>query len=525
DVPYGRMTTDGNLVFMIDDLGRVERTNMGMIRLGGVRPSDTRRNTLIALELATEGKLRWKIGAGENRSSAFSESFFLGPPLPLNGRLYVIVETAGDLHVCCLDPQTGDEIWRQQLAALETGGIQQDAIRRVAGAVPTYHEGVLICPTGAGAIVAVNLIDRSLRWGKNYPRSELFGPMTMHRSSRPASLLKRWHDGAAIASGSMVMVTPAESERLFNLDLLTGEDRARPSRREKMLYLAGIRGDRYFVVGSESLQAFDTSSGKAVWKTQSDLTHAGQLVAGRGVFGDGVYYLPLTDQEIVAVSLDDGSVIDRRETAFPLGNLVAVDGEVISQSATTLAVAYGEQSLRPRVDQALRENPSDFDALVRKSQLLIQEGDRDEALVLLGRARKLRGDDDEVHELSVNAMLGILREDLNADSDIVATLDELIDFPEQRAEFIGLRIRAALAQSDVEAATEQLIQLTRLAVEEMLQPGIAEQIVGPANHSCTLEAWLAARVADTLAIAQTQNDSSEWVDDRFANAFLDLEEA
>ena len=61
-----------------------------------------------------------------------------------------MVEIAGDILLCCLDPASGKEVWRQHLIALESGGIDTDAIRRVSGAMPTYHEGLLICPTGAG---------------------------------------------------------------------------------------------------------------------------------------------------------------------------------------------------------------------------------------------------------------------------------------------------------------------------------------------------------------------------------------
>ena len=42
----------------------------------------------------------------------------------------------------------------------------------VAGAMPTYHEGLLICPTGAGAMVAIDLGDQTLRWGVHLERNQ-----------------------------------------------------------------------------------------------------------------------------------------------------------------------------------------------------------------------------------------------------------------------------------------------------------------------------------------------------------------
>ncbi len=79
-----------------------------------------------------------------------------------------------------------------------------------------------------------------------------------------------------------------------------------------------------------------------------------------------------------------------------------------SQGPTTLAVAFGEATLEPIVNRMLEEDPNDFEALVRKSELLIQRGQRDEALELLNRARAMEPDNDEVRMLSVEAMLGSL---------------------------------------------------------------------------------------------------------------------
>ncbi len=173
DLPYGQVTSDGTRVFMLDDLREVEMAsyNTGMLNLRGTRPADTRTNTLVALDLETEGKLLWLLGAGADKESGLTDAFFLGPPLPLDGRLYVMVEIAGDINVCCLDPATGQ---RTMAAAGRGRGIRRHRFRSNPPrgcATPTYHEGLLICPTGAGAIVAIDLADRMLRWGVNYDRN------------------------------------------------------------------------------------------------------------------------------------------------------------------------------------------------------------------------------------------------------------------------------------------------------------------------------------------------------------------
>lgn len=506
DVPYGRITSDGQRVFVLDDLRQVEITTLSGMMMRGTRPADAGSNTLVALDLATEGKLLWRLGSEADGESNLSDAFFLGPPLPLDGRLYVMFELAGDINLCCLDPATGNEFWRQQLVAVESVGIDGDPIRRVAGATPTFHEGILICPTGAGAVVALNLADRTLRWSITFNRmSDRIRNVRGRRGLDVSQLMHRWYSGAAIASGTSVLVTPIESDRLFGCNLLTGEKLFAGIPRDYMRYLAGIRDGKFLVAGANQVEAYALDGGRVVWTTPEDMLAAGQHIAGVGVFGENEYFVPTTSNQIVAISLQDGSVTGRRDTRYPLGNLVAADGEIIAQSATALLVAFGEATLEPLVNRMLEENPNDFDALVRKSELLIQHDDRQAALDLLARAREMQPDNDEVRMLSVTAMLGSLRESSEIDPKLVDTLDGLIDRPSQRAELLALRIRSSLADQEYVVAASKLIELSSLVVQEPLLESAADQIVADPSRQCSLDAWLSARVGEISAAASEED--------------------
>ena len=506
DVPYGQVSSDGKRVYLLDDLKKIEAAVYGSARIRAGRPTDTSSNTLVALDLATEGKLRWRLGVGADEASTLSDAFFLGPPLPLDGRLYVMVEIAGDINVCCLDPETGDEIWRQQIVAVESGAIHTDPIRRVAGAMPTYHEGLLICPTGAGAMVAIDLGDQTLRWGVHLERNqEMYRSVGGRgRAVESKQLMQRWFTGTAVADGRSLLVTPIESDRLFAFDLLTGEKLFPEKNRLGRRYVAGIRGNKFFVVESNSVAAFDLSNGRTAWKTPRDFLSVGQQISGLGVFGDGVYYVPTTANQIIGVSLDDGSVVERRTTRFPLGNLIAADGEIISQGATTLSVAFGERTLEPLVNRILEEDPSNFDAIVRKSELLLQHGQRDEALDLLEQARQMQPDNDEVRMLSVSAMLGTLRDDLEGNEGLADTLDLLIDRPSQRVELLALRIRSAMAEEQYEEAARQLIDLSSLVVSEPLLESSADQVVADPGRDCSLDGWISGQSQDIVRSASRE---------------------
>ena len=515
DLPYGQISSDGERVFMIADLEEVEMTSISPIMgIRATRATDAGSNTLVALDLATEGKLLWRLGKSEAVTSTLSDAFFLGPPLPLDGRLYVMAELAGDLILICLDPATGKEYWRQHLVAVESGKIDLDPIRRVAGATPTYHEGILICPTGAGATVAVDLADRMLRWGVTYSRNDDPSRSMMRRTRgvEASQLMQRWFSGVAVADGHAVLVTPVESERLFALNLLSGEKLFSEKNRLSMRYLAGIRDGRFFLVGANQVSAYDLETGHTIWATSSDLLSVGQQIAGRGVFGDGFYLLPTTSNQIIKIDLEDGSILDRRDVQFHLGNLIASKGEIISQGTDTISVAYGEASLGPRVERALKANPDDLDALIQKAELLLQGGKRIEALNLLDRARKHDPKNIDALMLSVSAMLDSLRTNPQIEGELVETLDELIDQPEQRIELLALQARAAIDQQQYLIATETLLKLSEMTSEHGVSEGVAARMMTDPARKGTLDAWIAAR-ANFISDSATE-DELELINDK-----------
>ena len=497
DLPYGQVTSDGERVYIIEGLKKVNSPPRRMFR--GV-PTQVSGNSLVALELESEGILKWFQGNRAGPDSPLANAFFLGPPLPVEGRLYAMCELAGDIFLICLEPQTGNEIWRQQLVAGEFGTINGDAIRRVAGAMLSYQDGLLICPTGAGALVVVNLGDRTLRWGVNYERNATMTRFVQSGGgANMEQLFKRWFTGTAIVSDLSVLVTPVEADRLFGMNLLTGRPLFTKKSRLEMRYLAGIRGDNFFVVGPGVMKAYSLADGTQAWKTNSDMFASGQQVSGQGVFGNDCYLLPTTTQEIVRISLKDGAVMDRRVTNYELGNMVAVDGEVITQGPTKLSVAFGEGTLVPMVERMLEEDPDNFDALVRKSELLIQSGDISDALNLLAKARLAQPENDEVRMLSVSGMLVRFREQGSFTPQQIEELSRLIDRPSQLVEFTALRLEYAMAAEDDEQIPQLLLELSKLIVREFKPDDSAEGVVGQAGRGCRLDAWVNGRVREYLA--------------------------
>ena len=58
-------------------------------------------------------------------------------------------------------------VWSQKLGR-PNSTLPQDSIRRYQGATLAASEGIIVCPTNSGAIVAVDIMSRSLLWAHAY---------------------------------------------------------------------------------------------------------------------------------------------------------------------------------------------------------------------------------------------------------------------------------------------------------------------------------------------------------------------
>ena len=208
DALYGQISSDGQSVFVLDELGfapsLANSAQQMIIAQGGLafrHPGAPRSsNQLVSLSLARQGAAQWIVGGetGEDEPK-LAGAFFLGPPLPLEGKLYAVAEFNGEIRLVVLEAKTGRLQWQQQLAHVDNRTILVDAGRRLSGATPSYDGGVVVCPTSAGAVVAVDVTMRSLLWGFQYVkrpeanRQQVFGfaPFNMpgrNRSDRGGSM-------------------------------------------------------------------------------------------------------------------------------------------------------------------------------------------------------------------------------------------------------------------------------------------------------------------------------------------------
>lgn len=390
DLTVGTLSSDGEHVFAVESLD----TSPGTTIVNGGVPATTpvTTNMLTAVELAS-GKLKWEIGGPRgDYELEQSGTFFLGPPLPHQGNLYCLTESSGEICLLVLDPNTGVLRWSQSLVQ-PPNGLMQYRPRQQAGLAPSASNGVMICPTAAGAVIGIDLVRRMLLWGyvydRNIPpvpqdrRGALLAQMANYFVIGSKDDEDRWTDSPVTIASGRAIVTPRDSDELHCLDAADGTLLWKRPRGEG-LYVAAVHDGRIVIVGKNEVRALDLADGSDAWSQPAPIPAPG----GRG-FRDGDFYrLPLSTGELATIDIRTGRIRARTPVSVRqgIGNLIAAGGQVISQTPHELIGYQSVEQLEQQIQVALEEDPGDATALVRRGELLLHRGDERAALEVLRSA-------------------------------------------------------------------------------------------------------------------------------------------
>ncbi len=466
DLTYGTLASDGRQVYSVEEL---DLSGLGS-DVWTVLPNGHRRNSvntrdtnrLAARELRTQGKLKWSVGGvtGEDEPK-LAGVFFLGPPLPLMGYLYALAEVKGqEIRLVALSPETGALEWSQQLAVVDPP-ISFDEVRRTSGATPSFADGVLVCPTAAGAVVGIDLSTRSLLWGYQYPRLNLaVAPRFNVRGTSYVNPERRsgdhWADTAITIAGGHVLVTPTETDEIYCLNLADGKELWKQDRGTH-LYVACVHDGKAYLVGQNSMSVVNLADGTR--KGQIPFPE-GALPSGRGFYSGHYYYLPLSTAEVAKVNLDAGRVEDTarsRSGSIP-GNLICYRDSIISQGADYLDAYYQLDALKDRIEQTLAEKPDDPQALAALGEIKLDEKELGSAVDLFRRSYALEADPATRVQL-VEGLLAGLRSDFAAYRQSLDELEQLIQQPRHRIEFLRFKAAGLQLSGEVMPAFETYLQL------------------------------------------------------------------
>jgi outer membrane protein assembly factor BamB/tetratricopeptide (TPR) repeat protein len=380
---------------------------------------------LMAQDLAT-GKVRWEMGGLSPEPSsrklvpeeiaALNDSLFLGPPLPLQGELYVLVQKkatiardhpAAFLFACPalkaapinvpaiairlarIDPKRGAVLSVKTLATLEDPS-ERLPFRRIQAHHLAAGGGVLVCPTHAGLVLGVDLLTQELLWVFDYrdpkelpefnpklrglPAGWVLGPDGPYN---PSAFQKSAKVSAPLIQGDRVLFTAPDGDAVYSLRLADGSPRWKNKWQDDDLYLAGSAGGKVLIVGKQSVRAIDLAKGESLWTLPTGLP------SGEGVFSGNVYYLPLKEAgrdkqpEICAIDVAKGQIVAHvrsRKHGVP-GNLLFFADMIVSQTPDAVTVFPELRARLAEVDAQLAKNPNDPTALVLRARLRLDKGD------------------------------------------------------------------------------------------------------------------------------------------------------
>ena len=338
DFLQGHASSDGNFIF------HVVKSSVAPDPVA-VRPSfsvpglsdSLTPNVLQALDVRNEGALAWEAGGGKTTGDPrLAEVSFLGAPLPVDGVLYAIGKRQQEIVLVALNSEDGKLVWLQSLASSEDSSrgarYSRKSIRLSHSLKPSFSNGILVCPTGKSAMVAVDTIGRRLLWGMQ---------MNVGKSSRSSSspILAFQNPQVLIENSKIVAFDVSKTPRLLVLDLFDGSPLLKIGKSgeqvRNVLHIASVDENQVVMVEKTGVRAvaIDGSDDK-LWKTS--IADFGPPT-GRGYVSQSALYLPTEDNAIVKIDLKNGKIVDGVQADQPFGNLVVHQGRVISRRETSVS--------------------------------------------------------------------------------------------------------------------------------------------------------------------------------------------
>jgi len=378
--------------------------------------------------------------------------------------------------------------------AMVENSILNEPFRRLAGASPSYADGILICPTSAGAVVAVDLATRSLLWGYRYARTQ--DPNTHRRmiamrlgGYRGMEPIPRWFDATAAVVEGRVLLTPVESEWLHCLNLVDGKLLWKHKRTDE-LYLACVYQGKVVLAGKSGVRALRLADGKPAWNGRPVALPEASMPSGRGFLAGDRYYLPLSTAEVVAIDLDAGEIshVSKSRKGNVPGNLVCYKGKVISQGFDGVEMFYQLDPARKEVEQRLAANPDDAEAVSLRGEILLDEKKQAEAIACFRRAYALdKGP--RTRDLLRDALLDGLRLKFAQYRDQSKEIESLLDDSQQRATYVRLTATGLHRAGEWQPAFQQYQKLIALDEKQRRMESVSGSV------SVRRDRWLRARLA------------------------------
>ncbi len=354
----GQLTSDGERVFGVDLLSFSAADFDSDVAPRSQRDVEA-HNQLVALDVPAVAagptpasprapRIAWRIGGSRGPSPAdpLAGHLFLGPPLPVGGVVFAVTESQRELCLVKLEAATGRVMWIQRFGLVEQSVFDDEQTHRaMASYLPAFSDGLVICPTGSGLVVAVDALFGEIAWAAHCGE---FATAGLRGSSTTIS--KRPYGSPGFPSpptihGDAVVYLPKVSNQVHCLSLSTGSRVWRAPRLDA-LYVGSVTDQGVLVIGENRMRLLSLVDGHEIWST------AMPVPSGRGTRSGDTFMLPMKSGSVAVVDLATGAILSQadqlenslRRTADSGG---LPDADEMDLAEFGLASLHVRSSLRP----------------------------------------------------------------------------------------------------------------------------------------------------------------------------------
>lgn len=504
------LTTDGEHLFAIEGHEPISETSRGSVwqRRASPDPKDAERwntNEIVAYDFAT-GRVRWRLG-GKPLEEPFTRplagTFFFGPPVADGGELFAIGERDGIVSLYVIAARTGEVEWSQEIS-LSSRGVDVDQVRRFWPCMPAIREGIIVCPTTGGWLVAVDRYTQKLLWASRYsPRQ------TRNQRSRGGfaaqtveDLNRRWAVTPPLIVDRHVLFTPPELPNEFGVkevssfcfDLQTGEELWRQEKGDG-LFLSGVAEGQAIFIGSSSIIARNIADGgKQTWKLALDSQEG--KPSGRGVILNQHLLVPVDQSVLLTVDLRTGGVASRERLHsrhVELGHLTYHRGQLLSLSNFELSAFPIWSAESDATQLALGSFTSHFVATER----LLADGQLEQALDAIEQFRSHPSfqslspvQREQLRSMEWNTLVKLTQQNPEETSELLLTLQTLAETPQEQTDYKRLAADRERSLGNFRSALGLYFSLF-----DPVHQGMSIQ---EGTRTVSVDAWVAGRVWDLI---------------------------
>ena len=372
DSLQSRLSSDGERVFTVESRASstIRRLPSRSGLLDGSPDQSQSQNRIVARQLRT-GKVAWNMATDAiidlvptGRQSDSSDIYFCGLPTSVDRNVVGLVQVGELLRLYAVDQNTGRIDWSIDIAEAARHS-PSDADWRSLDCRITLVDGVLVCPTGSGLLVGVDLATRSVIWSRRYSRADIplevtklpFAPtrpqrpwwqgwrdftlLSVKKSAAAAAADSGHQSVAEIAENILIAVGP-DAEGLNAIDPRSGESIWYQPVQDPVELISA--GDRIIVVSRHFVVAFKADSGETLWRVPCrepvGTGYGIRMISRSGGRSASTFHVfPTRGGVLVAVNSDDGQMIESIDRLESLtGCLISAGSKVISLNLDRLTV-------------------------------------------------------------------------------------------------------------------------------------------------------------------------------------------